>query len=82
LQIVLPITKNMQARGGGITNIELKNKSEDLSQYFQLHATFETLDAMELILSIHAWNNLQVLFNLKFKITLIKMMILNPLKWS
>jgi hydroxymethylglutaryl-CoA reductase len=41
-----PITKNMQARGGGITNIELKNKSEDLSQYFQLHATFETLDAM------------------------------------
>ena len=41
-----PITKNMDARGGGILDIELRNKSEDLENYYQLHATFETLDAM------------------------------------
>ncbi|WP_282041272.1 hydroxymethylglutaryl-CoA reductase, degradative [Winogradskyella flava] len=40
------ITKNMERRGGGILNIELKNKSKDLDNYYQLHATFETLDAM------------------------------------
>jgi len=40
------ITKNMERRGGGILDIELRNKSEDLPHYFQLHATFETLDAM------------------------------------
>jgi len=40
------ITKNMKRRGGGIIDIELKNKSEDLDNYYQLHATFETLDAM------------------------------------
>jgi len=40
------ITKNMQRRGGGILDIELRNKSEDLDNYYQLHATFETLDAM------------------------------------
>jgi len=40
------ITKNMERRGGGILHIELRNKSEDLANYYQLHATFETLDAM------------------------------------
>ncbi|PKA98896.1 3-hydroxy-3-methylglutaryl-coenzyme A reductase [Flavobacteriaceae bacterium MAR_2009_75] len=40
------ITKNMEKRGGGITNIELKNKTNKLDHYFQLHCTFETLDAM------------------------------------
>ncbi len=40
------ITKNMERRGGGILNIELKDKSTDLKDYYQLHATFETLDAM------------------------------------
>lgn len=40
------ITKNMERRGGGILDIELQNKSEDLENYYQLHATFETLDAM------------------------------------
>ncbi|MFP4845160.1 hydroxymethylglutaryl-CoA reductase, degradative [Winogradskyella sp. PE311] len=40
------ITKNMKRRGGGILDIELKNKTEDLNNYYQLHATFETLDAM------------------------------------
>ena len=40
------ITKNMDKRGGGILDIELRNKTKDLDNYYQLHATFETLDAM------------------------------------
>jgi len=40
------ITKNMEKRGGGIIDIELKDKTEDLKDYYQLYATFETLDAM------------------------------------
>ena len=40
------ITKNMFKRGGGILNIELKDKTESLPNYYQLHCTFETLDAM------------------------------------
>ncbi|WP_309642441.1 hydroxymethylglutaryl-CoA reductase, degradative [Flavobacterium sp.] len=40
------ITKNMQKRGGGILNIELKNQTQKLPNYFQLHATFETKDSM------------------------------------
>ena len=40
------ITKNMEKRGGGILDIELRNKTQDLDHYYQLHATFETLDAM------------------------------------
>ena len=41
-----PITKNMDKRGGGILDIELRDKTKDLKNYYQLHATFETLDAM------------------------------------
>ncbi len=40
------ITKNMQKRGGGILNIELRNKTTELKNYYQLHATFETKDSM------------------------------------
>ena len=40
------ITKNMQKRGGGILDIELRNKTADLENYYQLHATFETKDSM------------------------------------
>ena len=40
------ITKNMEKRGGGIKAIELKNKTEKLEHYYQLHCTFETVDAM------------------------------------
>jgi len=40
------ITKNMLERGGGILDIKLRNKTNDLQGYYQLHATFETLDAM------------------------------------
>jgi hydroxymethylglutaryl-CoA reductase len=40
------ITKNMQKRGGGILDIELKNKTHLIENYYQLHATFETKDSM------------------------------------
>ena len=40
------ITKNMEKRGGGILDISLVNKTKDLENYYQLHCTFETLDAM------------------------------------
>jgi hydroxymethylglutaryl-CoA reductase len=40
------ITKNMQKRGGGILNIILKDKTDLLPNYYQLHATFETKDSM------------------------------------
>lgn len=40
------ITKNMRKRGGGILDIELRNKTADLENYYQLHLTFETKDSM------------------------------------
>jgi len=40
------ITKNMKKRGGGILDIELRDKTTDIDSYYQLHASFETLDAM------------------------------------
>ena len=40
------ITRNMKKRGGGITDIVLRDKTEELKGYYQLHCTFETLDAM------------------------------------
>jgi len=40
------LTKNMKKRGGGITEIVLRDKTDKLPNYFQLHCTFETLDAM------------------------------------
>lgn len=40
------ITLNMNKRGGGILDIELINKTDALDNYYQLHCSFETLDAM------------------------------------
>jgi len=40
------ITKNMQKRGGGILDIELRDKTALIPNYYQLHATFETVDSM------------------------------------
>ncbi|SHJ04976.1 hydroxymethylglutaryl-CoA reductase, degradative [Algibacter luteus] len=40
------ITRNMKKRGGGIIDIELRDKSSSINNYYQLHASFETLDAM------------------------------------
>lgn len=39
-------TKNMQKRGGGILDIALIDKTNELPNYFQLHATFNTKDSM------------------------------------
>lgn len=46
LQEAKSITKNMEKRGGGILDIELRDKTAQLAGYYQLHCTFETLDAM------------------------------------
>ena len=40
------LTASMEKRGGGITDIILRNKSHELQNYYQLHATFQTKDAM------------------------------------
>ncbi|MEK6450073.1 MULTISPECIES: hydroxymethylglutaryl-CoA reductase, degradative [Myroides] len=40
------ITQNMQKRGGGIQKIELRDKTSDIPNYYQLHVTFETKDSM------------------------------------
>jgi hydroxymethylglutaryl-CoA reductase len=40
------ITSNMTKRGGGILDIELVDKTQDIAGYFQLKATFETVDSM------------------------------------
>jgi hydroxymethylglutaryl-CoA reductase len=40
------ITKNMQKRGGGILDIELRNQTDLMDDYYQLHVTFETKDSM------------------------------------
>lgn len=40
------ITKNMEKRGGGILDIKLINQTHKMANYYQLHATFETIDSM------------------------------------
>lgn len=40
------LTKNMQKRGGGILDIILKDKTDLIPNYYQLHVTFETKDSM------------------------------------
>jgi hydroxymethylglutaryl-CoA reductase len=40
------VTKNMQARGGGILDIELVNMSHVEPHYYQIKATFNTCDSM------------------------------------
>ena len=46
LEATEPITKNMRARGGGITSLILVNKTVLLEGYFQLDVRFETKDSM------------------------------------
>ena len=43
---VAPITANMEKRGGGVKDIVLVDKTAAVAHYYQLHCTFETLDAM------------------------------------
>lgn len=40
------ITENMRKRGGGIVDVVLRDKTEELENYYQLHVTFETGDSM------------------------------------
>lgn len=40
------LTQNMEKRGGGISSIILNNKTKALENYFQIHAVFQTADAM------------------------------------
>ena len=40
------LTQNMRRRGGGIASISLRDKTRQLKGYYQLHCTFDTLDAM------------------------------------
>lgn len=40
------ITRNMEKRGGGILKIDLVDKTKELANYYQLHATFDTRDSM------------------------------------
>lgn len=46
LNATAPITKNMRARGGGITSLTLVDKSDLLEGYFQLDVRFDTKDSM------------------------------------
>jgi len=46
LRATEPITKNMHKRGGGILTMELRNKTEELANYYQIHVTFDTKDSM------------------------------------
>ena len=40
------LTENMRRRGGGILDIQLKDKSDLIENYYQLHLSFETMDSM------------------------------------
>ncbi|MFD2516951.1 hydroxymethylglutaryl-CoA reductase, degradative [Salinimicrobium flavum] len=46
LEAVEPLVKNMKKRGGGVLDIELRDKTDLLPDYYQLHCTFETKDSM------------------------------------
>lgn len=45
-QATASLTESMNKRGGGISEVELRNKTEELPDYYQLHCTFQTKDAM------------------------------------
>lgn len=40
------ITANMRKRGGGILNLQLIDKTAELDNYFQIKASFDTVDSM------------------------------------
>lgn len=40
------LTQNMRKRGGGIKALELRDQTQHLTGYYQLHVTFETKDSM------------------------------------
>ncbi len=46
LDAVKNITASMEKRGGGVKDLRLVDKSDDLPHYYQLELTFDTRDAM------------------------------------
>lgn len=46
LEDTADMTANMRARGGGIVDIQLVNKTVELEHYYQLEVKFETCDSM------------------------------------
>ncbi len=46
LEATQSITEDMKKRGGGIQTIQLKEKKNIASFYYQIHVTFDTCDAM------------------------------------
>jgi hydroxymethylglutaryl-CoA reductase len=46
LESTASLSKNMEARGGGIQSMELMDKSDLIPDYYQLHLRFKTADAM------------------------------------
>ncbi len=46
LRVTEPITAKMRQRGGGILDLELRNKSAELANYYQIHVSFDTKDSM------------------------------------
>ena len=46
LERTKPLTSNMVKRGGGIIDIELVDMTHEIPDYYQLKATFETVDSM------------------------------------
>ena len=45
-EAVKPITRNMEKRGGGILDISLLDKTQELDNYYQLFVNFDTRDSM------------------------------------
>ncbi len=41
-----PVTQSMEKRGGGINTISLNDRRHVIDDYFQLHVSFNTMDAM------------------------------------
>ena len=46
LQSTETINASMKSRGGGLLTLELVDKTKSIAGYYQLHATFDTRDAM------------------------------------
>ena len=46
LEAVKDLTANMKKRGGGIKDIFLKDKTDDIPNYYQLEGHFDTVDSM------------------------------------
>ena len=69
-EAVTDLSKNMEKRGGGIKDLELKDMTEEIPNFYQLYATFETCDAMganfinsileKLGQTINTWDDVEV----------------------